>query len=213
MLKKTLILSGILSITSFVVAQKTEMDKAYTETCDCLTALDKKKLKPEEKKAEGMSCVQKVMMNHIEALAKDNGYELSEMNEEKGRIIGEKFGQNLVTKCPASISFFMEVSKDQIEKVDIPLTAQYVDHGTSSGTLVRLETTGDTPKMVIKTADGSEETFLWMRPFTGSDNFETNYKTLVNKKVTVEWGEFRKYVFSMKGYSKVREITALKIEK
>lgn len=213
MFKKTLILSGILFLTSVVFAQKTEMDKAYTEVCDCLTALEKKKLKPEDKQAEGMTCMQNVMMNHIEALAKDNGYELSEMNEEKGRIIGEKFAQTLVTKCPASISFFMEASKGQIEKGDIPLSAQYIDHGTTSGTFVRLETAGDTPKMVIKTADGTEETFMWMRPFTGSDSFETNYKTLVNKKVTVEWGEFRKYVFSMKGYSKVREITALKIEK
>lgn len=213
MFKKVVAISGFLFLTGLVFAQKTEMDKAYAEACSCVTALEAKKLKPEDKQAAGLACLQKVLSNNIALLAKDNGYELTELNEEKVRIIGEKFGQTLITKCPASISFFMEASKEQIEKGDIPLSAQYIDHGTTSGTFVRLETAGDTPKMVVKTADGTEETFLWMRPFTGSDNFETNYKTLVNKKITVEWGEFRKYVFSMKGYSKVREITALKIEK
>lgn len=202
-----------LLFVSVTQAQKSGVDKAYTEACTCIKNLEKKKLKEAEKKAEGMACLQKVMTENIEALAKDNGYEMSDVNAETGRIIGEKFGQTLVTKCPESISFFMVAAKDQLEQNGVPATAQYVDAGSTTGTFLRLDTSGDSPKVVVKLADGSEENFLWIRPFSGSDSFESNYKTLMNKKITVEWGEFRKYVFSMKGYAKLREITSLTIAK
>lgn len=209
MKKVALALVIALFCSSVAQAQKSDVDKAYTEACNCIKGLEKKKLKEEEKKTQGMACLQTVMLANIEALAKDNGYEMDDINTETGRIIGEKFGQTLVTKCPESISFFMEASKGEIEKNGVPLTAQYVDKGSTSGTFLRLDTSGDSPKVVVKLTDGTEESFLWIRPFGGSDSFETNYKTLTNKKITVEWGEFRKYVFSMKGYAKVREITSL----
>ena len=200
-----LIFSSIL-----VSAQKTDVDKAYDEACACIVSLDKQKLETEAKKTKGVECMQSVLMKHIEALANDNGYKLSELNTETGRLIGEKFGQTLVTKCPGSIGFFMEISKSEIEKNGVPPTAQYTESGSTSGTFVRLDTSGDSPKIILKLEDGSEESFHWLRPFAGSDTFESQYKTMLNKKVTVEWGEFRKYVFSMKGYAKVREITSLK---
>ena len=211
MFKKIFPLSLLIFSSILVFAQKTEVDKAYDEACACIVGLDKKKMSPEDKKAEGMQCLQSTMMKHIAALAKDNGYEVSEVTTETAQQIGEKFGQTLINKCPGSINFFLEISKGEIEKNGgVPLTAQYTDSGSTSGTFVRFETTGDTPKIILKLDDGSEESFLWLRPFTGSDTFESQYKTMLNKKVTVEWGEFRKYVFSMKGYAKVREVTSLK---
>jgi len=209
MKKTTLAFALALSCASLAQAQKSDVDKAYTEACNCIKGLEKKKLKEEEKKTQGMACLQTVMLANIEALAKDNGYEIDDVNAETGRIIGEKFGQTLVTKCPESISFFMVAAQGEIEKNGVPATAQYVDKGSTTGTFLRLDTSGDSPKVVVKLADGTEESILWIRPFDGSDSFESNYKTLINKKINVEWGEFRKYVFSMKGYAKVREITAL----
>lgn len=210
MMKYAVLLLALLSINT-VFAQKTGMDKAYKEACDCIEAVSKKKLKEEEKKAEGMDCLQRVMLDNFDALAKDNGYTLSEVTPEVGRQIGEKFGQNLVSKCPASIPFFMTVAQDDAGKNGVPPTAQYIGKGSSKGTFLRLDTSGESPKVILKAEDGTEESFLWIRPFTGADNFETNYKTLINKKITIEWGEFRKYVFSMKAYAKVREITALTV--
>lgn len=207
-MKKVLLLLALVA-TQSLFAQKNAMDKVYKEACDCISAVDKKKITDEEKKTQGMECMQRVMMNSIETLAKDNGYTLSELTPEVGRQIGEKFGQTLVTKCPESVSFFMMMGKEEVQKNGVPLTAQYISKGTTTGTFLRLDTSGDSPKVVIKGEDGSEESFLWIRPFTGSDDFETNYKSLVNKKITIEWGEFRKYVFSMKAYAKMREITAL----
>ncbi|HMX41460.1 MAG TPA: hypothetical protein PK971_17120 [Saprospiraceae bacterium] len=192
-------------------AQKTGMDKAYKEACDCIEVVSKKKIKEEEKKTEGMDCLQRVMLDNFEALAKDNGYTLSEVTPEVGRQIGEKFGQNLVAKCPASIPFFMDVAKEEVEKSGVPPTAQYIGKGSTKGTFLRLDTSGESPKVVLKVEDGTEESFLWIRPFSGADHFESNHKTLINKKITIEWGEFRKYVFSMKAYAKVREITALTV--
>lgn len=212
-MKHTFFALWALLFASVLYGQKTEVDAAYTEACNCISALDKKKLGAEEKRAAGINCMQEVMMKHIVALAKDNGYEMDDLNEDTGRIIGEKFGQTLVTKCPASIPFFVEISKDEIESGELPKSAQYIDHGEMTGTLLRMETTGDAPKLVIKLADGSEEAVYWIRPFSGADQFETGYKTMIGKTVTIEWGEFRKYVFSMKGYAKVREIISLQLNK
>lgn len=201
----------LLGSSILVSAQKAEIDQAYDEACNCIVGLEKKKLSPEAKKEQGIECLQNTMTKHIEVLAKDNGYEMSEVNMETAKLIGEKFGQVLVNKCPGSINFFIEISKGEIEKNGgVPMTAQYTNSGATTGTFVRLETATDTPKLILKTEDGSEESFFWLRPFTGSDSFESQYKSMLNKKITVEWGEFRKYVFSMKAYGKVREITAIK---
>ncbi len=211
-MNKQIFLFSLLIFNSVLLsAQKSEVDQAYDEACNCIVGLEKQKLNAESKKAKGMECMQNVMMKHIQALAKDNGYQMSEVNAEAGRLIGEKFAHTLINKCPESIQFFMEISQEEIEKNGgVPLTAQYTGSGSTTGIFVRLDTSGETPKIVLKVEDGTEESFLWLRPFIGSDAFESQYKTMINKKVTVEWGEFRKYVFSMKGYSKVREITALK---
>ncbi len=201
------IFSLLLLSASFGIAQNADMDKAYNEACTCFKDLKKSKAKEEEKKAKGMECLQTVMMKNIDVLAKENGYKMSDLNEETGRIIGEKFGRNLVGKCPESIEFFMVSGKEMIEEQGgIPEVASYIGSGTSEGSFVRLETTGDSPKLVIKLADGTEESFLWIRQFKGSDELEKQYKTLANKKVSVKWGEFRKYVFTMKGYAKAKEI-------
>lgn len=114
MSKKIFSLFLLVFSSILVFAQKSDVDKAYDEACTCIVGLEKQKLDTEAKKAKGMECMQNVMMKHIEALAKDNGYELDEINAETGRLIGEKFGQTLVSKCPGSISFFMEVSKGEI---------------------------------------------------------------------------------------------------
>lgn len=188
-------------------AQDKGVEKAYSEACTCFKDLKKSKLNENEKKEKGMECLQTVMLKNIDALAKESGYKMSELNEETGRAIGEKFGRNLVTKCPESVEFFMVAGKEAMAEGKVPEMAAYLSTGTTDGTFVRLETSGDSPKLIVKTSDGSEESFLWIRQFNGSDNLEKQYKTLANKKVSVKWGEFSKYVFSMKGYAKVKEIT------
>lgn len=208
-------MKSILTVFSFAMllvfsAQAQNIEKAYTEACTCFKALKDTKLTDAEKKTKGMACLQTVMMNNIEVIANESGYKPSELNAETGRAMGEKFGRKLVSKCPESVEFFMVAAQD-LEENSIEEVAAYLSSGTTEGTFVRLDSNGDSPKLVIKTSDGSEESFLWIRQFKGADLLEKQYKTLTNKKVSVNWGEFSKYVFTMKGYAKVKEIIGFTI--
>ncbi len=201
----------IILLVSATQAQDKGMEKAYNEACACFTALKNTKLTEAEQKAKGMECMQTTMINNIEVIAKESGYKPNELNAETGRAMGEKFGRVLVSRCPEFMKFSLVAAQDIIAEHGISEVAAYLSSGTTEGTFVRLESNGDSPKLVVKTSDGSEETFLWIRPFKGSDILEKQYKTLVDKKVSVHWGEFSKYVFAMKGYAKVKEIISITI--
>lgn len=206
---KNLILLIVLAAPGIVFSQAAlASDKAIAESCKCFEGLDKKKLKEEEKKASAMECITSTMMTNIEGLAKEYGYKTSELNEENGRKIGEKFGMKLVQKCPASVPYMMVLSGEKLE--NSPAVASYESEGETIGTFVRLETTGEIVKVVVKTTDG-EESLRWLRPFIGDEKIEQQGKSLVGKKVAVQWGEYKQYVFPMKGYAKYREILGFKI--
>jgi hypothetical protein len=208
-------MKSIFTVFSLVMAlvfsaQAQGIEKAYTEACTCFKNLKGAKLTDDEKKAQGMECLQTVMLNNIEVLANESGYKPTDLNAETARAMGEKFGRKLVSKCPESLEFFM-VAAQNLEEDSIGEVAAYLSSGTTEGSFVRLDISGDSPKLVVKTSDGSEETFLWIRQFKGADLLEKQYRTLANKKVSVQWGEFSKYVFTMKGYAKIKEIIGLTI--
>ena len=207
---KNLILLIALAVPSIALAQSAASDKAVAVACECYKGLEKKKLNEEEKKAASMDCLTKSMLSNIGDLAKEYGYENLELNEETGRKIGEKFGLKLVQKCPAAVPYMMILSEGQVQTGTVSSGASYESTGETSGTFVRLESSGEIVKIVIKTDDG-EESLRWIRPFPGADKLEQQGKALAGKKVSVEWGEYQQYVHAMKGYAKYREITAFKI--
>ena len=188
--------------------QEAASDKAIADACKCFDGLSKQKLSDTEKKGPAMECLTQAMLTNIEALAEEYGYETSELNEETGRKIGERFGMKLVQKCPVSVPFMMALGQEEIEKGNVSV-ARYESEGETTGTFVRLETSGETVKLVVKSTEG-EETLRWMRPFPGDDKLEQQGKALAGKKVIVQWGEYKQYVHSMKGYAKYREILSFK---
>ncbi len=206
---KKLIFLLMLAAPGASFAQEAASDKAIADACKCFQGLEKQKLSDADKKSSAMDCLTQSMMANISGLAEEYGYKASELNEENGRKIGERFGMKLVQKCPSSVPFMVSLSQQEDPGGSIS-AAKYETEGETSGTFVRLETSGETVKLVIKSSDG-EETLRWMRPFPGDEKLEQQGKSLAGKKVTVQWGEYKQYVFSMKGYAKYREILGFKI--
>jgi hypothetical protein len=212
MSKTPLFLLLALLATWTLNAQKAS-DKAVKQCCDCISKLDVKKLKTEEaKNAAATDCMTQALMANIMGLADEYSIDVTNMNEETGRKIGEKFGIKLVTDCPAATPFLVKMAGDaDIEKSTSRMMG-YEREETTTGTLLRIETTGDATIVVVKTAEGEEEKLYWIRPFPGSETLETKGKLLNGKKVSVRWGEFKQYNATLKGYGKRKEILSIKIE-
>ncbi len=206
---KKLLFLLVIVVPGVLSAQEAASDKAIDDACKCFQGLEKQKLPDAEKKGPAMECLTQSMLTNIAGLAEEYGYKTSELNEETGRKIGERFGMKLVQKCPASVPFMMVLGQQEIQEGNVSV-AKYENEGESTGTFARLETSGETVKVIVKAADG-EETLRWIRPFPGDEKLEQQGKALAGKKVVVQWGEYKQYVFSMKGYAKYREILSFKL--
>lgn len=207
---KNLILLLLLAAPGALFAQEAATNKAISDACGCFKGLEKQKLSETEKKNAAMECLTQAMLSNITDLAEEYGYQASELNEETGRKIGERFGMKLVQKCPESVPFMMALGQEQAESGNVSV-ARYESEGETTGTFVRLETSGEIAKLVVKEGD-TDVTLRWVRPFPGEESLEKQVKALAGKKVTVQWGEYKQYVASMKGYAKYREILSFKIE-
>jgi hypothetical protein len=212
------ILIALLFVVATVAAHaqtKTASEKAQAEACDCFKKIDTNKVKtPEQKKEATTQCLVEAMTQNIVGLADENGYSISEIDEEVGRKIGEKFGMQLAVSCPEFIPYAMSMadeSSPEDTKGAMDRMRGFDVTGTSAGTFVRLDLSGDTPKLILKNTASEQETLYWIRRFPGSDRLETDAKQLVGKKIEVMWGELEKYNPQLRGYSKLREITQLKV--
>jgi hypothetical protein len=190
---------------------QTATDKAVQEACACMQKLDAKKLANDALQKGGMECMMQAMGANTVELAKEYGYDPTQLTEETGRLIGEKFGMQLATKCPAAMPVLVAMS-GQAQSGGQTMIPGYEGQGQTSGTFVRLDLSGELAKVVIKTAVG-EETFYWIRPFPGADNLEKQAATLKGKKVQVDWSEFKKYSPAAKTYAKVKEVSAFRMVK
>ncbi len=197
---------------NLAVAQHNPSDKVIDETCDCFKKLNMDTMKDENLRNKGMNCFMTAMTAHITELAGEYGYEVSDLNQQAGEAIGKKIGAKMMQQCPQSVKFFMLMGQQGIQNGDIiPENAEYSSTGTSEGKIIRIEHDGDLTK-VIASVDGENETFYWIRPFVGSEKIESDLKSLAGQHASISWGEFQKYTFDMKGYAKVKEITAMKVK-
>ena len=211
-LKLLLLIIPIITLqVSFAHAQQKASDKVIAETCDCFKKLNMDQLSEDSLREKGMNCLMNAMTLHISDIAGEYGYELTELNAEVGTEIGKKIGSKMVQECPQSVKFFMVMGQEGLKNGDIsPENAAYSRSGTTEGKVIRIDHENEIMKLILET-EGEKESFYWIRPFIGSEEIETDLKSLVDKKVSISWGEFEKYVYDMKGYATVKEITAMKV--
>ncbi|MFN4080821.1 MAG: hypothetical protein ACK4NS_07955 [Saprospiraceae bacterium] len=195
---------------------KTAQDKAINDVCACYQKLNASKMSEAQKSEAGQKCMLEGLTPHIIGLAQEYGIPASDLNEETGRKIGEKFGITLIEKCPAALPFLMSFGQTELAKGNNASLKQapqassaYGLSGETEGILQKIDTEGEFVRLQIKTIDGDIETFYWIRPFDGSAMLEDKPTKHLGKKVLVGWQEFKRYVPSVKGYGKEREISSL----
>lgn len=196
---------------------KTAQDKAINDVCACYQKLNASKMTEAQKSEAGQKCMLEGLTPHVIGLAQEYGIPVSELNEETGRSIGEKFGLALIEKCPAALPFLMSFGQAELAKGDNARPKQappapspaYGRSGETEGILQKIDTEGDFVRLQIKTIEGDIETFYWIRPFDGSAVLEDKPTKQLGKKVLIGWQEFKRYVPSVKGYGKEREISSL----
>jgi hypothetical protein len=180
--------------TSLVHGQ--DLDQIADKTCTCITA----------KKLEGQSTKQIEMafgLCMLEAV-QQTGYEIDLSNPEATRQLGEKVGVKMASKCPSAFAGLTEqlaeMSSDEPETLSV--------HGK-----IKAVEVSDFVFVVVKETDsGKEGKYLWLRHFSGSDEFAGNPKKLVGKTVTLSYRNLECYVPKASGYFNQKEITDLKIE-
>ncbi|UEG52618.1 hypothetical protein LLH06_16835 [Mucilaginibacter daejeonensis] len=117
------------------------------------------------------------------------------------QALGTDIGKNLLKSNCAS---FLKIATKMAQKEKDP----GAEIGTTQGTIKRIENKGFN-YVVITDVAGKERSFLWLRQFDGSENFQSATSTYAGKKVKVKWQEMEVYVPAAKGYYKVKEITGI----
>ena len=83
-------------------------------------------------------------------------------------------------------------------------------NGVTEGRLKRIETK-DFNYFVITDDNNKEKSFIWLRQFTGSDDFISNANKYVGKKIRISWQEIEVYVPTAKNYFGLKEVTELQV--
>jgi hypothetical protein len=126
----------------------------------------------------------------------------------------------LVLSCPAFMKMSMEMSKDpkameklqnkakNLNKVDKEETA---DSDEVIGSLASF-TPADISSIMVKEKNGKTSKLYWMEYFENADNFMTNMKKYLNKKVSVSYIVRDVYDAVKKTYKSIKVITSLDLE-
>jgi len=175
--------------------------KLTDSLCSCITHLDLSALHTKKEAVDAfMDCFGK-QSDLLVAVAQEKN--LSMEDNTAMHNLGAGIAKNLMTeKCQG----FMALAVKMAGKDD--------DAGSGSnataGKFKRIDNKGFN-YIVVVGDDNQEKSFLWLQQFTGSENFVGNPASLAGKRLKIEWKEIEVYLPEAKGYSKVKEITAITV--
>ncbi|WP_448702994.1 hypothetical protein ACFGVR_11640 [Mucilaginibacter sp. AW1-3] len=187
----------VVSLSAF--GQKiSALDQSADEVCAGLQGFDPAKASAEEVQKAFETLIVKSFSAHMNDLMKEMN--MTEINADNGRKIGEEIGKKLLVRCPKFITLATKFDSKDSGDTDV---------STTTGTLTKVNDTGDFAQFILKDADGRETNYYWLRYFKGSENFEKGGAANVGKKVKIQWAEIEFYVPKAKGYYKLKEVKAV----
>ncbi len=189
---KKLILLFCLLISALANAQ--DYQKLAQETCDCI---NKKDLTGATSKSIEMAlgfCM-------LEVIQKNN-IDIEITDSEAMGSFGEKIGLQMAILCPSIFGGLVEESLEGEDDVEVL---------SLSGKIKSIED-GDFLFLILKEESGKETRLIWLRYFSGSDDYLTDPRKLIGKKVVVKYQSTECYLPKAKGYFAYKEITELKMD-
>jgi hypothetical protein len=175
--------------------------KMLDSLCHCLTILDYSKITTAKQASDAfMDCFTK-HGDQLVNVAVEEGVDLAD--DKASEALGNKIGKNLLLQNCGS---FMKLAVIMAKKDDgdSKVTDDF------SGTFKRIDNKGFN-YIVLTDDNGSEKTFLWLRQFTGSENFMADTAKYVGKKLKISWQEIEVYLPQAKGYYNLKEITTIEV--
>lgn len=185
------LLLAILLLPLFTYAQE-DFKGIAEETCACI---QKKDLSAATKKsievALGLCMFEVIQARNIDVDISDG---------DAMRKFGEKVGMQMAPICP---DIFTKVMDDD-EQLQAAPTSE-----TFSGIIKSIEEK-EFLFVTLKDESGRDVRLVWLRHVEGADEFLSDYKKLIGKKVTLLYQNFE--LFNAKGYFGYKMLTALKLE-
>ena len=176
-------------------------EKKITDSlCATLSKVDISKINSvKEAQSVFMDCFMK-QSAMFEDVANERNVQMDDKNAM--HQLGEDIGKNLLKeKCDA----FLKISMKMAEKGGNDSNA-----GNTTGNFKRIDLKGFN-YVVIKDQNGLEKSFLWLKEFSGSENFMGVTSKYLGKRMTIKWEEIEVYLPLAKGYYKVKEITGIDV--
>jgi len=184
--------------TARVVGPK---EKAMGDSvCSCITKLDLSKI---TNKTEATTAVTQCITNHLELFMAVADERKISMDDQDGLTkVGFDIGTSLVKNgCSSFIKLSALIAGQEAK------TQENATHGT----LKSIDNKGFNYFTIVD-VNKSENSFIWLRQFPGSEKFTNGLGAYAGKNVTIKWDEIEVYLPAAKGYYKVKEIVELTLE-
>lgn len=186
------LLSTIFIALSFSIsAQDNIYVKIAKETCDCA---EQKNL-PDASKNELETALGLCMLESVQ----NNDIDVDISDAKAMRKLGETVGIQMAPLCP---SFFEAFLLDENEEPAVT---------TVKGKIKSIDE-NEFLFITVMDKDKKETRMIWLRHFKGSDEFLSNPKKLIGKKVTIKYQSINCYIPSAKGYYAYKEIIELEVK-
>lgn len=107
----------------------------------------------------------------------------------------QKIASKLLSDCPKFMKLSMKVEDNKTKQkyIDGTINAEEAGKiGTATGIVKSIDKKDFYLISTTNTA-GSKESFIWLRYFTGSSNFENNPTAKVGKNITITYREIKLY--------------------
>jgi hypothetical protein len=186
---KALFLTLTFLITTCAFAQEDIYKKIAQETCDCINSKDLTgATRKSVEMSLGLCMIEKIQNASIQIDIQD---------PEQMRSFGEKVGIQMAPICPSIFAYFTD------EQPEAAPTFESVN-----GKIKAIEE-GDFLTVILKDSNGKETKLLWLRYFTGSDDYLENPKSLIGKQVSIKYQLIEAYMPKAKGYFSFKEIVEM----
>ncbi len=187
---------AVFTLFFFVITIAKAQEDVYktiaAETCECVS----KRSIDTSKRSEVEMALGLCMLESIQA--HDVGIEITD--DAAMSKFGERVGLQMAPICPDLFRVFMENSSTE-EVVALELVGK-----------VKSIESGEFLYLIFKEDSGKEHKLLWLRYFPGSDDFKTDPKKLIGKKMTVAYQDIECYFPKLKAYYNAKEIVEMKLE-
>ena len=160
-------------------AQDGIVDKVSAETCTCMSEKDLTDISVEAFEQEIGLCLMNIAAKYNAEL-KAAGYDISDQNSVSK--LGEQVGQQIAFNCPDVFQKMMELyGQEESTQTQVRQLARY------RGTFVNMQAMGPFVVLTLQDADGSQNTFLWLEYFPGSEMFLQGTDSLKDLMLTVTY--------------------------